>query len=174
MKRTYKERIEALANILIILVSILVVVVIVRQYLSNSGESARTGSPPGSEEISAGKNISVEGIDWSHSRKTVLLVLSSNCRYCTQSVEFYQKLVLKRQNGEQLRIIALFPHSVELGRRYLADHNVYVDDVKEVSMPQLGTYFTPTIILVDSGGKIVNSWVGKLQPDKENEIMSML
>jgi hypothetical protein len=71
-------------------------------------------------------------------------------------------------------MIALVPQSVDEGQKYLKKLGVGVDEVRQVSMSELGLSGTPTLILVDGSGKIAEVWVGALSADKENEVLSRL
>jgi len=59
-------------------------------------------------------------------------------------------------------------------REYLRSLNVSIDEVKQTPPGSVGVRATPTLILINSGGIVVNSWVGRLQSDKEAEVLSQL
>jgi thioredoxin-related protein len=51
---------------------------------------------------------------------------------------------------------------------------VHVDDVKQAQLSTIGVTGTPTLLLVDSTGKVANVWQGKLQPDQEAGVLAVL
>ena len=53
------------------------------------------------------------------------------------------------------RLVAVFPQENGEGERYLSDLGVKVDEVEQASFGDLGISGTPTLILVDGGGKVV-------------------
>jgi hypothetical protein len=46
--------------------------------------------------------------------------------------------------------------------------------VRQAPLSAVGVSGTPTLLLIDGGGAIKESWVGKLPPDKETEVLSRL
>lgn len=122
----------------------------------------------------AGTRLSLPGIDWTRTGLTILLVLSKDCRYCTESAPFYQRLALEKAKHANIKLIAVFPQTVEVGRNYLTDLGVAVDDVKKVTPTDLAVRGTPTLILVDGTGTVQKVWPGKLPPDQESEVLSEL
>jgi len=57
---------------------------------------------------------------------------------------------------------------------YLKKLGVGINDVRQVSMSEVGLRGTPTLILVDNSGKVANVWAGVLPVDKENEVLGQL
>ncbi|MDQ3750112.1 MAG: hypothetical protein M3367_14050 [Acidobacteriota bacterium] len=47
-------------------------------------------------------------------------------------------------------------------------------DVKQASLDSLQVDGTPTLLLVNDKGEITNSWIGKLPPNKEAEVINKL
>jgi len=66
------------------------------------------------------------------------------------------------------------PQSVEEGRQYLKKLGVEINEVKQVSMNELGVSGTPTLVLIDNNGKVANVWIGALPPNEENEVLNQL
>lgn len=163
------KKIEFLAHIVIIVVAILLGVVLVKRFLLPHTHD-KTALP----EVTAGTRLSLAGIDWTQSGQTMILVLSKDCRYCTESAAFYQRLALEKAKHQNIRLIAFFPETVEVGQDYLTDIGVAVDDVKKVTPDLLGVRGTPTLILVDGTGTVRKVWPGKLPPNKESEVLNEL
>jgi thioredoxin-related protein len=46
------------------------------------------------------------------------------------------------------------------------------DDVKQLPLEVIGVRGTPTLLLIDKQGAVKESWVGKLPPDKETEVLN--
>ncbi len=63
------------------------------------------------------------------------------------------------------------PESVEQGREYLKKLNVKIDTVYENPLDSIGVRGTPTLLLVDENGVIINSWVGKLNGERESQVL---
>lgn len=117
------KKIEFVAHIAIIVIAILLGVVLVKRFLLPHKHEPASGP-----EVAAGTRLSLPGIDWIKNGQTMILVLSKDCRYCTESAPFYQRLVLEKAKHKNTRLIAFFPQAVEVGQNYLGDIGVAVDD----------------------------------------------
>jgi hypothetical protein len=166
------KKTELLANIAIIVVALLLGGVLVKRYLwpGSAQTAARTTDP----RIAAGTKASLSGVDWAKNGQTLLLVLSSDCRYCTESAPFYQRLTRETAGRPDVHLIALFPQEVEEGRKYLANLSISIDEIRQASPGSTGAGGTPTLILVDDNGVVKNSWVGKLSAPEESEVLNQL
>jgi redoxin len=105
---------------------------------------------------------------------TLLLILSSDCDYCSESAPFYQRLAKEIANQDGVRIVAVLPQAVSEGQKYLNKLGVSVTDVKQAAPPSVGAIATPTLILVNNEGVVADSWVGKLKPNDEASLMMRL
>ena len=165
------KKLELAANAAIIIVAILLGVVLVRNYLLPQPKAQQEGAP---SSIARGTRLSLTGVDWTASRKTVVLALSTRCHFCTESAPFYQRLARENTKIGNARIVALFPQPVSDGQKYLSDLGVTVDSVLQTSFDKIGVVGTPTIILADEAGAVIDSWRGKLTTDKETEVLNRL
>lgn len=166
------KRIELLANISIILVAALLGIVLVKSYLlTNTPKPKPAASSTGSNQLRAGTNISIPDIDWSKNGQTIVLAISDGCHFCSESAPFYQRLWTERRNTH---LVAVLPQPVEESKKYLNGLNVSIDDVRQVPLASFGVTSTPTLILVNDKGAIINSWVGKLTADREREVLASL
>lgn len=167
-----KGKIEVAANLSIIVVGLLLCVVLVKSYVIPAPARQSVGEPAGTRGIiKSGDAVAVSGVDWEKNGKTLLLVLSTTCHFCTQSGPFYQRLV--KEHGDA-KLVALVPQSADEGQSYLKGLGVEVDDVRQASLGDLGVSGTPTLILVDGKGLAADVWVGALTPNRENEVVSRL
>ena len=165
----FSKRIDLLTNIAIIVASIVLCGALVKRYFI-SGHTSNVSTTP---EISAGAAVPLPEVDWAKNKRTVLLALSTSCHFCTESAPFYQQLARERQS-DGVRLIAAFPESVQNGQKYLNDLDVQVDEVRQISLKQLGVIGTPTVVVINRDGVVVAVWRGKLPPNKEAEILSQL
>ena len=161
------RKFEVGANVAIILVAILLCAVVVKKFFVAS-------SPPRPTEISAGTKVSLPGVDWGGSRRTLVMVLQKGCHFCSESAPFYQRLVRETSGQTGLRLVAVLPQGPDEAKEYLSGLNVPVQDVRQAPPGSLGVSGTPTLLLVDHTGAVSDVWVGKLSPDKESEVLSRL
>jgi hypothetical protein len=123
--------------------------------------------------IKTGARVPIEGVDWNRGKTTVVLVLSTHCQFCTQSIPFYREISARRQpNG--LRVVAVFPEDAEKGRSFLSQQGLQVDEVVQTPFYKIGVKGTPTLLLVDAAGMLTRGWLGKLSSSGEREILQAL
>jgi len=99
-----------------------------------------------------------------------------DCRYCTRSVPFYNSLVEAwQENAAKVNIVPAFINKdTALVKSYADEKQLSVQAIAGVDLDKLGIHSTPTLILVDSAGKVLESWSGELQPDGEREVFAAL
>ncbi|HZI18070.1 MAG TPA: hypothetical protein VEY09_05685 [Pyrinomonadaceae bacterium] len=166
------KKTEILANVAIIVVALLLGGVLVKRYLLPGQDAAPArGLDP---RIQAGTKAALPGVDWAQNGNTLLLVLSSDCRFCTESGPFYQRLARERESRPGVRLIAVLPQEVSEGRKYLEGLGVKVDEVRQASPLSTGAGGTPTLILVGADGTVKDSWVGRLAAPQEAEVLNRL
>ncbi|HEY0084050.1 MAG TPA: hypothetical protein VGB61_14830 [Pyrinomonadaceae bacterium] len=167
------KKIELLANVSIIIAALLLVTVLIKRNLPQSPQSAAAASPP-AFRIQPGTKIQLPDVDWGRNGQTLLLALSEGCRFCSESAGFYQRLAGEKGMPDNPRLVAVLPQEVSRGQAYLNNLGVAVDDVKQSTLGAIGVSGTPTLILVDSAGIVQESWVGKLPPEREAEVLRRL
>jgi thioredoxin-related protein len=167
MSKVY-QKIELTANILIIVVAVLLIGLFTQRYFfQNSSASPERKSPTIGNKITSGD------FDWSKSSKNVLLVLQKGCKYCSESAEFYKKLIQQSQ-GKNVKITAVLPQPKEEAEKYLSDLGVAGIETKQSELNSLDVSGTPTIIVTNDKGEISEVWVGKLPPEKESEVIDKI
>lgn len=163
------KKIELLANVAIIVIAILLGTVLVKRYVWPT----RQPSPPPVAQIQPGTKINLPGVDWEKSKQTLVLALSDGCRFCSESGSFYQRLALEKSNSADVRLIAVLPQEITQGQTYLRKLGVAVDEVRQSTLSAMGVSGTPTLLLIDNTGTVKQSWLGKLPPDKETEVINL-
>jgi len=170
MNHIYK-RVEVVANIAIILVAISLVAVLTKRFVFTARNQ---NQPTNNIPSTVGAKLSQVDIDWSKSTKNLLLILSTSCHYCTESAPFYKRLVQERTQRGTFNLTAVLPQSVSEGQTYLNGLGVNINDIKQMSPGAIRIRGTPTILLVDGAGVVTEEWLGKLPPEKEDEVLSQL
>ena len=160
------KRIEIGANIAIIAVAVLLSLVIIKNYLIAKPQEKTDSVEYGNPGIA---KISLPDVDWHKNGQTLVLAVSSVCHFCTESGPFYQQLA--KAHG-RTRLLAVLPQPVEEGKRYFETLGVAVDEIKQSSLNSIDVRGTPTLMLVNSDGVVINTWVGKLQAEQEAEVLS--
>ena len=70
--------------------------------------------------------------------------------------------------------MAVLPQPVPESEQYLSGEGVHVDQVKQATMSGLGVRGTPTMLLVNGAGVVTKIWVGKIQPEQEQQVLTAL
>ncbi|MGZ8843532.1 MAG: TlpA family protein disulfide reductase [Pyrinomonadaceae bacterium] len=176
------KKLEVLANIAVIVTSVVLCSALVRRYFFSgnkqtvaaptSSTSSAYGNTPSRRTPQPGTKISLPGIDWSKSSRTVVLALSTTCHFCNESAPFYQNLA--QQKPGNVSLIAVFPQPVEDSRNYLNKLGVRTTDVVQSSLRSIGASGTPTLLLVDNNGSITASWVGKLSDSEAASVIEQI
>ena len=156
------KRFEVAAYTIVIITGLVMIAGNVREYI---GRRARPISPKPA-------HITISGIDWKANKHSLVIALSTTCRFCKESADFYQRLIADRQLLEKVRIVAVFPQPVEEGQAFLQALGIPNVEVKHSGLNEIGVDGTPTLLLVDESGKVVDSWVGKLASGQERTVVT--
>jgi thiol-disulfide isomerase/thioredoxin len=170
MEPTSKPSIlQNVANVATIVVSVLLSVVLIKVFLI-----PQPSRPPVAARSLVGLNMkqSLPGVDWAGNKRTLVLALSTQCHFCTDSAPFFQRI--QKEAAKNVRMLAVLPQAVEDSRKYLEGEGVHVDDVKQAQLNTIGVTGTPTLLLVDSAGRVSDAWQGKLQPEQEAGVLAVL
>jgi len=165
------KRVEFLANIAIVIVALVLGVVLVKRFLLPGDEPRPIATD---RSIKVGTKLSVDGVDWARNERTLVLALSTDCRFCTDSAPFYRQFAQKRSEGARIKLVAVLPQEISESQKYLSDHGITVDDIKQARPSSIGVSGTPTLIIADGTGTVTKSWVGKLPAEKEAEVLTLL
>src|SRR6185295_13306637 len=124
---TYFDRV---ANIAVVVAALVLIVLFTRSYLTDSSPQSY---PDPLKRGSVLRNI--EGVDLHHSVRTLILALSTTCRYCTQDLSFYKQLLsrINTEPGGSIQAIALFPEARDQVDAYLSSHELSVTAVAGVN-----------------------------------------
>ncbi len=169
MKSELSKKVELVANVAIIVVAIAVCVALYKNYFRKN-----QSHPTVDNQISKGTKVSLPDVDWSKSHQTLVLALSTQCRFCTESATFYQHLIQAKSGSEAFEVIAVLPQPESQGRQYLKGLGVGIEQVKQAELRTLGVQGTPTLLLVNKNGEVIDVWVGKLPEAQEVEVLARL
>lgn len=142
--------------------------------------SARLNPPPaasGAEgTYSAGESLpALTEFSYADHKSTLVLVVRSTCKFCTQSMPFYRSLVDKaKASGGKVGIVSVSTEPEPSLKAYLAAHDVTMGAVRSIPADYFKVRGTPTLILVDSEGRVQGSWVGLQDRDGETAILERL
>ena len=110
----------------------------------------------------------IDNVTWSDAGVTAVIWLNSSCQFCDQSMEFYRRLVAKPRVG---RVIAMGSEDRGVIHAYLLKHGVEPDQIVSVVPGRLKVVGTPTLLLVDSGGLVTESWIGRIRTKNAEDLI---
>ena len=157
--------VDRLASYCVIGVSLICGVILIKDQLE------RPKRPPMGRVITKGQQLPVAeylpGAD-----RALLVVLSTKCRFCTESASFYARLTEKRFDN----IVFVFAESSSAGEEYLKGLDLWrpATRIARLNLTEIGVTATPTLILLDRGGKVLDSWIGKLDETRERDVIASL
>lgn len=168
-RQKLKNILGVTTNVVVVVFAVVAIGVLVKNYFAPSGKTS-VGVKKGSIFPQ------IAGVDYKQAPRTLILALNVDCRYCSRSVPFYNSLAEARQkNAGQFNLVAAFINKdAGLVKSYVEEKHLSVQAVAEIDLDQLGVHMTPTLILVDNAGKVLDSWRGALQPDGEREVFDAL
>lgn len=166
-----KSYLESATNGAVLLVTVLILSSFAVNYFYR-GRSA----PQMISGFRKGQKISpVAGINYGDSTHTLLIAMNTQCDYCTRSIPFYNEIAKRTQNSKvPLQIVAAFPNPLEQVQKYVEQHQLNLATKNSVDMKQLNLSDTPTMILVDQGGNIIDFWVGAIPPEDQQRVLESL
>ena len=165
-----KDILDVTTNVVVVVFAVVAVGVLAKNYFAPRG--AETGAG-----IRKGRAFpEFAGADYKQAPRTLILALNVDCRYCTKSVPFYNRLAeARRENVGQFNVVAAFINKEgDRVKSYAEEKRLSVETVAGVDLDKLGVHTTPTLVLVDSTGKVLDSWRGELQLDGEREVFDAL
>jgi hypothetical protein len=173
------RKIETLSNVAIIVVAIVLTFTLIKGYSSKNPAAAPVPSPAVSNPTInsanlVGKKLNVPDVDWAKNGKTLVMAVQSGCHFCTESGPFYQELAKRQSVNSKVKLVAVLPQTVDDGRQYLDSLGVPIAQVRQMSLGSLGVSGTPTLMLADNSGIVIDAWVGKLDDSKQAVVLDKM
>jgi len=120
-----------------------------------------------------GDEIAIADVTWAANGRTLVFALQPDCGYTDASIPFYRDLLASLPAGH-IRPVLVTPHAVAIGQQMASDYRLDITEIRRASFSTLKAPGSPTLLLVDARGRLVESWVGKLSPAKETDLFARL
>lgn len=160
----FRHKVSLASDIATIVLVLLIGYIVVTKYLLTP--------KPTNLAIRAGDHLpQINGVDWSEHDRTLLLVLRKGCPFCEDSAPFYRTLVADCSHRADVGLVAVFPDDTQVAQHVTESENINIETVGDVSLGKLKVPGTPTLILADRTGRVMDSWVGMLSPELEKEVI---
>ena len=131
--------------------------------------SAPNVAPNSAEYQAADRFAEIPGLDFSAASSTLVVAVRSTCRFCTESMEFYRRLI---SLSPRARIVFLGTEPQEALNQYVKEHQIAPDVVVSVKRGSTNLPRTPVVVHVGSDSIIRAVWVGKLPEQGEKEVIA--
>jgi hypothetical protein len=165
----FKTYLEVTTNIIVLLVALVVLGNFAWVHLT---KETNQPSPLGGGLRKGGAFSPIPSVDYAKSPQTLVLALSSRCDHCNESIPFFKQLIAANTGkGDSTRIVAVFPEKAEEVWAYIAQEQLNLIPIPGIDYKALNLPGTPSTILINREGKILNFWIGKPSKDVEKEIM---
>jgi hypothetical protein len=115
-------------------------------------------------------------VNFADSTKTVLLYTNSNCQFCQASIPFYKRLIARRdERRSRVPIVAIAKQPQQVLDDYLRLNGVQVDKAIELKdLSKFSMNSTPTLLVVDSKGVILDIWIGLIPSGDEEKALNVV
>lgn len=174
MKEGIRNKIGMLADLSIIIVALIGGASLMKQHWWDASKRQKPPAHASLEYPAAGAKISLPGVDWALNSRSVLIALSTNCHFCSESAPFYQRMLREAGARKGFSSIAAFPQDPKEGADYLAKYGIQVNQVVQCSPETIGIRGTPTLVIVDNHGIVKKAWIGRLSAQQESDFMKWL
>ncbi|MDQ3803897.1 MAG: thioredoxin family protein [Acidobacteriota bacterium] len=162
-----KNCLEVTTNLAVVLVSLVVLYTCAWAYFSG------TSKPRPEAGLRRGSTIvTPPGLNSGGSPQILLVAMTTGCQFCTDSIPFYNQMKAQQSNIKGTRIVAVFPDSKDEVEKYVRQRQLNIESVAEVDFRLLGIPATPSLILLDGNGKVLDFWIGKLSGEDERQAVN--
>ncbi len=176
-----KSSLDTVANIAIIIVCAIAAVVLIR----NQFFPKQAQGPDNMPKIEKGeKYAQLKDVVPAGANRALVVAVQPGCHFCNDSMTFYKRLLDERnQKGSPVRFVAAVPNAEKPAdaQKIVSDESekfaavgAQPDKMVNLDFAAIKVPGTPTMVLVDNSGKVLNVWVGKLDGDGEKEVLKTL
>lgn len=163
-------RLEKTATASVVLSFLLLAGVVTRSYVLS-----RHPDPATVPMVKIGEVVKLPAAPGRNAESTLVLVLSSSCHYCMDSLPFYKQLsAFRKSSADKLRLLAALPEDENSARTFLENAGIFTDGVLVKAPSDLGARIVPTLLLLDRENKLERYWAGKLSAEAQEEVLAAL
>lgn len=111
-----------LLNVAILLAAVVLSALLVKKFFFQPAQNP-------SYRIATNATLIINGINWADSEQTVLIALGKECKYCSESAEFYRRLAAGIASQTK-RLIAVFSEKESEAEAYLKQLEIPIREVR--------------------------------------------
>jgi thioredoxin-related protein len=175
----WRTQLDVTANVAVIGTCLILCIILLVQFVDvrRATQAALDAQPP---VLAAGTILeSVKELTFSGSELTVLVGLSSTCRYCDESMPAFRRLNerVRSQQPDRVRVFAIAAQARETLTEYLWKNSLTAfQPIKLEQGSKLGPLVrrTPSVVLVNRQGTVLASWPGLMTTTRLVEVIEHL
>ena len=116
------------------------------------------------------------GLEYKTHSRTLILALDKDCAYCERSAGFYKQLLdVQAKNAGNTQLIAALPNDDWEAKQYLRKEGLeHVPYIPNSRLSELKITVLPTLILVDRMGRVLESWSGLLNDERQAQVLEAI
>ena len=169
-----KKNINIILRTLIIAFALVGMFFLVKELVPKQ-EQEMTGAPVKEISVDTSKLEGILGEKLQSNSLWVVLFLNTKCKYCHLSMPFYKEVSYISRKSNNIKLVGLFNQDVAETQQYLKENGVEVEILRRVRFKDISNVTgTPTMVFIDSNGKLVNKNIGILNPLSEVSIINLL
>ena len=167
MKSNSSLILERVTSVAVIVVALVVIV----NYF-NKSHGGYTLRAPTTQELT-GTHVDLKSFRIVPSKTNLIIALSTSCHFCEEETSFYRD-ISKTRTPQLTSLLAIFPQEEGEAHEYLENHGIAVDAVQSKPLSTYGIDATPTLLMVDSTGTVIRSWVGSLEVSEKLRVLDQI
>ena len=162
----FRHGLEVLTNIITVCVLAFFVVVILQKQHSGRNQPIKGAEPEVGSQYGP-----IAGLDFTQSDKTLVLAISSECKFCRASAPLYRQLRERSEHNKAVKLVMIHPSSDSTFGEFSRQNGLGEVSVFPADFEDLKLIRTPALVLVNRGGRIQKVWIGKLSEKQEAEVL---
>jgi hypothetical protein len=170
-----QKKMDLFANAAIAVVALLIGFTLIHQQIERI-HTAKAIAASNTMESQIGPGVPlapIPGYRWGNHDRTLVLALRYGCIHCEHNMIFYKQLEdqTKQQSGKT-SLLSVFPDDPFVVQHDLDIHFLSsMPFAANVNFASLHVSGTPTLLLVNNKGTILQSWIGELSPRQQDDVM---
>lgn len=132
--------------------------------------------PPGSTVAKDLRIADALGLEYKTHSRTLILALDKDCVFCERSAGFYKQLIdLQARSAGNTQLIAALPNDDWEAKQYLRKEGLErLPYLSNINLAELKITALPTLILVDRMGRVLESWSGQLDDERQGQVLEAI
>ena len=105
-------------------------------------------------------------------KMNLVIVLSENCQYCSNSIPFFKKIVNKASSSGIKVVFGVDSNSnPNRVKNMLLDGGVNTSEIVQIDRSEWKIPYVPTILLINQYGKVLHYWKGQLNEKNSENVL---